>query len=195
MEHVTINWLKEMLGYPAGAAGLFTSGGSMANMAGLAAARTAKSPVNVVREGMAAAGKPMCVYVSAEGHFSIGKAAGILGIGEANVRAIRTDSRFRMDLADLERQVEQDRAAGRLPFCVVANAGTTATGAFDPIGDVAAFARRHNLWLHVDAAYGGVRGAGALHAASVRPDRRGRFRGARSTQVAVPADGLRLHPI
>lgn len=153
VEHVTINWLKEMLGYPAGAAGLFTSGGSMANLAGLAAARTAKAPVNVVREGMAA-GVPMCVYVSAEGHFSVGKAAGILGIGEANVRAIRTDSRLRMDVADLERQVAQDRAAGRLPFCVVANAGTTATGAFDPIGEIAGIAQRHNLWLHVDAAYG-----------------------------------------
>jgi aromatic-L-amino-acid decarboxylase len=154
LEHVTINWLKEMLGYPAPAAGLYTSGGSMANFAGLAAARTAKAPVNVVRDGMALAGKPMCVYVSAEGHFSIGKAAGMLGLGEANVRAVRTDARFRIDLADLERLVEQDRAAGCLPFCVVANAGTTATGAFDPIGDLADFARRQNLWLHVDAAYG-----------------------------------------
>ena len=105
VEHVAINWLKEMLGYPEGAAGLFTSGGSMANMAGLAAARTAKAPVNVVREGMAAAGRPMCVYVSAEGHFSIGKAAGILGIGETNVRSVRTDGRMRMDMADLERLV------------------------------------------------------------------------------------------
>ena len=154
MEHVVINWMKEMLGYPAGAGGLLVSGGSMANFAGLAAARSAKAPGNVVRDGMAASPR-MCVYVSEEGHFSIIKAAGMLGIGESNVRQIKTDSQLRIDLADLERHVERDRAAGYLPFCVVANAGTTSTGAFDPLGDLADFARRHNLWLHVDAAYGG----------------------------------------
>jgi aromatic-L-amino-acid decarboxylase len=155
LERVTINWLKEMLGYPAEAVGLFTSGGSMANFAALAAARGAKAGVNVVRDGVAAAGRPMCVYVSGEGHFSVAKAAGMLGIGEANVRSVRTDGRLRIDLSDLERLVAADAAAGRLPFCVVANAGTTATGAFDPIAGLAAVARRHNLWLHVDGAYGG----------------------------------------
>jgi glutamate/tyrosine decarboxylase-like PLP-dependent enzyme len=155
LEHVTINWLKEMLGYPAQAAGLFTSGGSMANFAALAAARTAKAPGNVLRDGAAAAGKRMCVYVSGEGHFSIRKAAGLLGLGEANVREVAINAAFEIDLSDLERRVEQDLAAGHLPFCVVANAGTTGTGAFDPIGELADFARRYSLWLHVDAAYGG----------------------------------------
>jgi len=155
IEHLTINWLKEMLGYPQEAAGLFTSGGSMANFAALAAARSAKTPANVVRDGVAAAGKRMCLYVSDEGHFSIGKAAGMLGIGEASVRYVKTDERQQIGLADLERMVERDLADGHLPFCVVANAGATATGAFDPIGDVAAIARRYDLWLHVDAAYGG----------------------------------------
>jgi glutamate/tyrosine decarboxylase-like PLP-dependent enzyme len=97
----------------------------------------------------------MCVYVSSEGHFSIRKAAGMLGIGERNVRAIRTNDRQQVDVAELERAVKEDKAAGHLPFLVVANAGTTATGAFDAIGEVADVARRHNLWLHVDAAYGG----------------------------------------
>jgi glutamate/tyrosine decarboxylase-like PLP-dependent enzyme len=155
IEHVVINWLKEMLDYPADAAGLLVSGGSMANFAALAAARSAKAPGNVVRDGMSAARARMCAYVSEEGHFSITKAAGMLGIGESSVRQIKTDSQLRIDLADLESHVQQDRAAGHLPFCVVANAGTTATGAFDPLGDLADFARRHNLWLHVDAAYGG----------------------------------------
>jgi glutamate/tyrosine decarboxylase-like PLP-dependent enzyme len=155
LEHVTINWLKEMLGYPKDAIGLFTSGGSMANFAALAAARSAKAPGNVVRDGVAAAGRPMCVYVSEEAHFSIAKAAGMLGLGEANVRHAKTDACFRLDLDDLARLVAEDRAAGRLPFCVVANAGTTATGAIDPIADLADFARRNDLWLHVDAAYGG----------------------------------------
>jgi aromatic-L-amino-acid decarboxylase len=155
IEHVVINWLKEMLDYPTDATGLLVSGGSMANFAALAAARSAKAPGNVVRDGMSATGPRMCAYVSEEGHFSIAKAAGMLGMGESSVRQIKTDSQLRIDLADLERHVEQDRAAGHLPFCVVANAGTTATGAFDPLGDLADFARRHNLWLHVDAAYGG----------------------------------------
>jgi aromatic-L-amino-acid decarboxylase len=154
IEHVVINWLKEMLDYPADAAGVLVSGGSMANFAALAAARSAKASGNVVRDGMSA-GPRMCAYVSEEGHFSITKAAGMLGMGESSVRQIKTDSQLRIDLADLERHVQQDRAAGHLPFCVVANAGTTATGAFDPVGDLADFARRHNLWLHVDAAYGG----------------------------------------
>lgn len=155
LEHLTINWLKEMLGYPAAAAGLLTSGGSMANFAALAAARSAKAPANVVRDGVAAAGTRMCIYVSEEGHFSVAKAAGMLGLGEANVRSVKTGDRLQISLADLDRLVQQDGAAGHLPFCVVANAGTTATGAFDPIGDLADFSRRHNLWLHVDAAYGG----------------------------------------
>jgi aromatic-L-amino-acid decarboxylase len=154
LEHVTIGWLKEMLGYPAEAAGLLVSGGSMANFAALAAARSAKAAVDVVRDGVAAAGR-MCVYVSREGHFSIGKAAGMLGIGEANVRQVKTNERLEIDLEDLARLVAEDRAGGALPFCVVANAGTTATGAFDPIGPLADFARRESLWLHVDAAYGG----------------------------------------
>ena len=155
VEHLTINWLKEILGYPKDAIGLFTSGGSMANFAALGAARSAKAPVNVVREGVAAVGRPMCAYVSEEAHFSITKAAGMLGLGEANVRHVKTDANFRLDLADLDRLVAADRAADRLPFCVVASAGTTASGAIDPIADLVDFARRHDLWLHVDAAYGG----------------------------------------
>jgi glutamate/tyrosine decarboxylase-like PLP-dependent enzyme len=154
LEHVTIGWLKEMLGYPADAEGLLVSGGSMANFAALAAARSAKAPVNVVQEGVAAAGR-MTAYVSEESHFSVAKAAAMLGLGEANVRQVKTNSRLEIDRDDLERLVAADRAAGALPFCVVANAGTTATGAFDPIGAVADCARRLGLWLHVDAAYGG----------------------------------------
>jgi len=155
LEHVVINWLKEMLGYPAAAAGLLVSGGSMANFAALAAARSAKADADVVREGIGAEPRNMCAYVSAEGHFSIAKAAGMLGIGERNVRLVRTNSRFEIDVADLERLVEEDRAAGHLPFLIVGNAGTTATGAFDPIPELALFARQHDLWFHVDAAYGG----------------------------------------
>jgi glutamate/tyrosine decarboxylase-like PLP-dependent enzyme len=153
MELLCIRWLKEMLGYPADAAGLLVSGGSMANFAGIAAARSAKAPGNVVRDGIG--GARMRLYASEEAHFSIRKAAAMLGIGAANLRSVKTGPGLRMDLADLDRLVREDRDAGHLPFCVVASAGTAGTGAVDPIGAIADLARTHNLWLHVDGAYGG----------------------------------------
>ena len=153
MELLCIRWLKEMLGYPADSAGLLVSGGSMANFAGIAAARSAKAPGNVVRDGMG--GARMRLYASEEAHFSIRKAAAMLGIGAANLRSVKTGPDLRMDVADLDRLVRQDRDAGYLPFCVVASAGTAGTGAVDPIGPIADLARTHNLWLHVDGAYGG----------------------------------------
>lgn len=165
LEHVTIGWLKEMLGCPADAAGLLVSGGSMANFAAMAAARSAKAPGNVVQDGVATAGRRMCAYVSDEGHFSIRKAAGMLGLGESSVRLVRTNERQQIDVEHLEELIAEDAAAGHLPFLVVANAGTTATGAFDPISELADLARRRNLWLHVDAAYGGF----AALAPSARP--------------------------
>ena len=152
LEHLVIDWLKEMIGYPAGAAGLLVSGGSMANFAALAAARSARLP-DAVHEGLS--GAPLTVYVSAEAHFSVRKAAGLLGIGEANVRTVNTDGRLRMDPADLERLIQADLAAGRLPLCVSASLGTVGSGAVDPIGAISAIARSYGLWLHVDAAYGG----------------------------------------
>jgi aromatic-L-amino-acid decarboxylase len=179
LEHLTIDWMKQILGYPAGAGGLLVSGGSMANFVGLAAARSAKAPGNIVRDGVAAAGR-MCAYVSCEGHFSISKAAGMLGIGESNVRSVATNDRCQIDLSDLERLVQQDLDAGYRPFCVVANAGTTSTGSFDPIGKLAAFARRFDLWLHVDASYGGF--------AALAPSTRHMF-----AQIAE-ADSVALDP-
>jgi glutamate/tyrosine decarboxylase-like PLP-dependent enzyme len=153
MELLCIRWIQEMLGYPADGAGLLVSGGSMANFAGIAAARSAKAPGNVVRDGMG--GARMRLYASEEAHFSIRKAAGMLGIGAANLRSVKTGADLRMDLEDLDRLVRQDREEGHLPFCVVASAGTAGTGAVDPIGAIADLAHAHNLWLHVDGAYGG----------------------------------------
>jgi glutamate/tyrosine decarboxylase-like PLP-dependent enzyme len=179
IERIVVNWIKEMLGFPADAAGLLVSGGSMANFAGLAAARSARAPCDVARRGLSG-GPPMCVYVSEECHFSVAKAAAMLGIGEDYVRQVRTNEQLEIDLIDLERQVRRDRAAGSLPFCVVASAGTTATGAIDPIAEVAAFARAQNLWLHVDAAYGGF--------AALAPAVRRQFRGIEE------ADSVALDP-
>jgi glutamate/tyrosine decarboxylase-like PLP-dependent enzyme len=153
LEKLTIRWVKEMVGYPESAGGLLVSGGSIANFAGLAAARSAKAPGNVVRDGVD--GARMRIYVSEEGHFSVRKAAGMLGIGTANVRSVPTNDRQQLDMQALSRMVHEDRQAGHLPICVVAAAGTVGSGAVDPIAEMAKFARGENLWLHVDGAYGG----------------------------------------
>jgi glutamate/tyrosine decarboxylase-like PLP-dependent enzyme len=154
IERLTINWIKQIIGYDSSADGLFTSGGSMANFCGLAAARSLKAP-GIVRRGMHTLDRALRIYMSEECHHSIIKAAMLLGIGQDNMRLVRTDDRLRIDTADLVAKIEEDHAAGHLPFCVVASAGTVNTGAFDPLGEVAEVARRYNLWMHVDAAYGG----------------------------------------
>lgn len=151
MEHLVIDWVKQMLGYPATAAGLLVSGGSMANLSALAAMRTWKAPQSG-REGL---DRKLRVYVSGEGHFSLHKAARLLGIGTDNVVTIGTGEALRMDLDELQRAIAGDRAAGYVPACVVANAGSANSGAFDSLEGVAAIAEREDLWMHVDGAYGG----------------------------------------
>jgi glutamate/tyrosine decarboxylase-like PLP-dependent enzyme len=179
IERLAIRWLKEMVGFPAAAGGLLVSGGSMANFAALAAARSAKAPADVVREGLSGAPR-MCLYVSEEGHFSVRKAAGMLGLGTNSVRSVPTNSRQQLDLDALARLVRADRAAGHLPFCVVACAGTVGSGAVDPIAAIAGFARAENLWLHVDGAYGGF--------AALAPGARHLFEG------IAAADSVALDP-
>lgn len=165
LERLVIDWLKEGLGCAPSAGGLLTSGGSMANFTALTAARQRHCGEAVTEDGMGAVRKPLRIYVSEEGHHSIDKATAFLGIGRRNLRRVAVDARFRMDVADLEHRIEEDRAAGHEPFCVVANAGTVVTGAVDPLADIVDVARREGIWVHVDGAYGGV----AALAPSVRP--------------------------
>jgi aromatic-L-amino-acid decarboxylase len=155
LEHLAIDWIKEALGCRPEAVGLFTSGGSMANLTALAAARYWRCGEEVAAGGAAAHGAPLRIYASTEAHHSTHKGAALLGIGRANVRSVAVDGRFRMDVDDLVRQIEEDRQAGAEPFCVVATAGSVTTGAVDPLADIAAVAREHRLWMHVDACYGG----------------------------------------
>jgi aromatic-L-amino-acid decarboxylase len=156
IEWLVIRWLKEMLGLTHNGVGLLVSGGSMANFAGIAAARSACLP-NVVRDGLH--GTPgtqqLRLYTSTQAHVSIRKAVAMLGIGTANLREVQTTRDLRMDPAHLAHLIAEDRASGHLPFCVVASAGTAASGAMDPIGEIADLTRAQKLWLHVDAAYGG----------------------------------------
>jgi aromatic-L-amino-acid/L-tryptophan decarboxylase len=155
LERLTIDWIKQILELEAHGAGLFVSGGSMANLAALAAARRAKAPADLTSKGAQCLGQTMRVYISEETHHSIAKAAVLLGIGSDNVRTVGVDERFRIRIDDLIAKITEDLQAGHLPFCVVANAGTVATGAFDSLAEVSQVARRFNLWMHVDASYGG----------------------------------------
>jgi len=155
IERLTIDWIKQIIGFDRNAAGLFVSGGSMANMAALAAARRAKAPPQIQNKGAQSCAKTLRVYASGETHHSVAKAAALLGIGRDNVRLIAVDERYKINLDELVAAIQEDGTAGHLPICVVANAGTVATGAFDPLTQISKIARRFNLWFHVDGAYGG----------------------------------------
>lgn len=178
IERQTIGWLASMLGLPASTAGLFVSGGSLANFAALATALRACAGVDINKHGVAALGRAPMIYAASTVHMSIPKAAAMLGVGRDAVRLLPVDSDFRFDVAALESAITGDRAAGRLPVCVVASAGDVNTGAIDPLDAIADVCARHDVWFHVDAAYGGF----AVLAPSVREH----FRGlARADSIAL----------
>jgi glutamate/tyrosine decarboxylase-like PLP-dependent enzyme len=149
LERAVVRGLAAAVGCP-GFTGSLTGGGSSANLMGLAMAREAKAPAN--EEGAPSG----VVYASTEVHMSIPKALALLGLGRRNLRLIPTDAQWRMRPEALERAITEDVSAGRRPLAIVATAGTVNTGAVDPLEDVAAIARRHGLWLHVDGAYGAL---------------------------------------
>lgn len=164
IERLTIDWIRQIVGFKTEAGGLFVSGGSAANLAALATARRCKAPPELASKGAHSLRQAMRVYVSEETHHSIAKAAALLGLGRDNVRAIGVDKRYKIRIDELVAAITEDLAAGHLPFCVVGNAGTVNTGACDPLREILAVARRFNLWMHVDASYGGF----AVLAASAR---------------------------
>lgn len=170
VELQVIDWILRMVGMPRGTVGLFTSGGSLANLAGLAAAREAAVPYDMARRGLQRRrGERLVLYASEAAHHSIQKGAAILGIGSDQVRLVPTDRRLRLDLAALRRLLRSDRRKGYRPFCVVATAGTVTCGAVDPLREIAAVCRSERLWMHVDACYGGF----AVLAPTGRPLLRG----------------------
>lgn len=144
-ELVVIDWLRDLCGLPETAGGLFTSGGSMANVTALAAARHAL--LNDEIDGAVA-------YCSDQTHTSVDRALRLLGFGPDQLRRLPSDDQYRLVPSALTEAVADDRAHGRRPFCVIANAGTTNTGAVDPLSDLADVADEEGLWLHVDGAYG-----------------------------------------
>ena len=132
--------------------GTFVPGGSLGNLVGLTLAVNERRP-DFRDHGHD--GRRLLVYTSAEGHYSVRKSAGMMGLGRDNVRRVATDEEGRMCPLDLDRRIVEDLEAGHEPACVVATAGTTVRGAFDPIDELADVTTRHDLWLHVDGAFGG----------------------------------------
>jgi aromatic-L-amino-acid decarboxylase len=148
MENMLIRWTADLMGYPATAAGNIASGGSIANLVAIATARDA--------HGLKGADfASAVVYLTTQAHHSIDKALRIAGLGEAIVRHIPVDEGFRMRPDALEQAIAADRSQGLRPWLIIASAGTTDTGAVDPLDAIATIAERERCWFHVDAAYGG----------------------------------------
>lgn len=158
IEADVVQWFAKLIGYPAGSGGYLTTGGSMANWSAMVTARRVRLGDDFL-DGI--------IYTTQQAHHSVTKAAVLAGFPEKNIRVIRTDH-FALSTEHLESAIAQDRTSGLRPFMVVANAGTTNTGTIDPLAKIAAICKRHELWLHTDAAYGGFfmltnRGRKLLH--------------------------------
>jgi aromatic-L-amino-acid decarboxylase len=146
IEATAIRWLAGLMGYPAEARGILTSGGSLSNFTAVVTAREARLPEDFLQG---------TIYASEDTHLSVLKAARLAGFPAARLRLLPVDGRRRLVLAALERAISEDAARGLRPFLVVANVGTTNTGAIDPLEGILEVAARHGLWVHADAAYGG----------------------------------------
>jgi aromatic-L-amino-acid/L-tryptophan decarboxylase len=151
-----VDWLKEMMGFPASTGGTLTSGGSMANMVGLTVARNAMAGVDVRAEGVTNLPKPLRFYTSDQAHSAHQKAVEALGLGSKSLRLVPTDADYRMDVEALAAMIAQDRAAGLQPACVIATAGTTNTGSIDPLPEIADLCAREGLWFHIDGCIGAL---------------------------------------
>jgi aromatic-L-amino-acid decarboxylase len=154
VEKQVVNWIKEMLGYPALASGLLTSGCSAANIIGLTVARNAKANIDIRRRGLQNATQKMVLYASQEVHSSIQKAVELLGLGNESLRLLPVNVHFQIDLDMLNARIAKDRKDGYLPFCVVGAAGTTNTGSIDDLDALADICQQEKLWFHVDGAFG-----------------------------------------
>lgn len=148
MENLLIKWMAEVVGFPKNCGGNLTSGGSLANLMGIVTARDAK---NISSKNIAQS----VIYLTKQVHHSVDKAIRIAGLSECVVRHVPMDEKHKMDLVELQKLISLDRQNKMNPFLVIASAGTTDTGAVDPLEEIGSVAKKNNLWYHVDAAYGG----------------------------------------
>ncbi len=155
LETVVLGWLRDMLGLPSEFSGIVYDTASVGLAHALSAAREQVRP-GTRRNGLSKGSKSLRLYASDQAHSSLEKAAILLGLGETNVIRVATDEAFRLRPEALEEAIQADCAEGHEPMAVIATVGTTSTAAVDPLRSVAAICRRHHLWMHVDAAYGGA---------------------------------------
>jgi glutamate/tyrosine decarboxylase-like PLP-dependent enzyme len=156
LDQQVVNWCKEMIGLPASASGTLVSGGSMANIIGLAVARNVKAGIDVREHGVAAIKKPLRFYGSDQIHSCHRKAVEALGMGNRALSRIPADAALRIDIAALRAAIAQDRAEGYQPACVIGTAGTVNTGAIDDLQALASLAAEEGLWFHVDGCIGAL---------------------------------------
>lgn len=151
IEKQTIQWLAQLIGYPCGG-GLFVSGGNMANLTGLLAARKAKATWNIRQNGFA--NQQMLIYCSKGTHTWVQKGADLFGFGLSNIRWIEMNEAQQMNVQCLEKQIFSDKQHGYFPFMVIGTAGSVSTGVVDPLDEIAAVCKKYGLWFHIDGAYG-----------------------------------------
>jgi aromatic-L-amino-acid/L-tryptophan decarboxylase len=156
IEAQTVRWIAELIGFPSDAGGLLVSGGNMANFVCFLAARTAKARTEVRTVGLRSLPAQLRVYASTETHTWIQKAADLFGLGTDAIRWVHVDEHQRMNTDALDRQIRADTNNGDWPFLVIGTAGSVGTGVVDPLADIAAVCRHHDLWFHVDGAYGAL---------------------------------------
>jgi aromatic-L-amino-acid decarboxylase len=153
LEGLALDWLAQMFGLH-DMQGVFSSGGSVANLVALGGARQhafEKMGIDPAAQGVS---QPVVIYASSECHHTIQRAAGVLGLGRRSVKSIEVDSAGRLNFSALQKTLEQDLAEGKVPMAIVANAGTTNRGAIDPLKQMGQLASAHNIWFHIDGAYG-----------------------------------------
>jgi len=146
LEANVLEWFSQWMGYPQSSRGILTSGGSLANFSGVVTARK-----HILGDDL----NQGTIYASNQTHHCVMKVAGLAGIAERNIRLLEVDKSFRAIPDEFEKAIKEDMKHGMRPFLIVGNAGTTNTGAVDPLPELAEIAKKYGLWFHVDAAYGG----------------------------------------
>lgn len=154
IEKQTIKWLAEFIGVPTTYGGILVSGGNMANFTAFIAARTAKAPKSIKEDGLGRIANEMVLYCSKATHTWIEKAAVLFGHGSKAIRWIPIDNDNRMNTSILLQTINDDLIAGKKPFLVIGNAGDVSTGSVDNLSEIAAICKSHDLWFHIDGAYG-----------------------------------------
>jgi glutamate/tyrosine decarboxylase-like PLP-dependent enzyme len=156
VENQVIEWVKEMLGYDSQASGLITRGASMANVIGLTVARNVKAGFNLREEGLQSGSSRLIYYGSEEMHSSLQKAIELLGIGNKNLRRIPVTDNFQINLGELKETIRNDKENNYRPICIIGNLGTVNTGAVDDLKTLTDIAKQHDLWFHIDGAFGAL---------------------------------------